>query len=184
MITSTTNEFEGILRNKDWMELVKIKQQKNKVVVGLWKTSHHYEVISDHKWKRLNSWEKRRNAKLHFKRKWRIVCTSRREKKRCLNFSNKFWMNLKNELNHEEPPWRTPVTKGWWDKIEGWNNKMSIAMIYMEVPTKWPRKLNSGKEKMKTLELEFIHQEQTPKEGINQLEEIRIRFIVCLSFIK
>ena len=44
--------------------------------------------------------------------------------------------------------------------------------------------LNSGKEKMKTLELEFIHQEQTPKEGINHFEEIRIRFIVCLSFIK
>ena len=54
----------------------------------------------------------------------------------------------------------------------------------MEVPTKWSRKLNSGKEKMKTLELEFIHQEQTPKEGINHLDEIRIRFIVCLSFIK
>ena len=34
------------------------------------------------------------------------------------------------------------------------------------------------------LELEFIHQEQTPKEGINHLDEIRIRFIVCLSFIK
>ena len=51
----------------------------------------------------------------------------------------------------------------------------------MEVPTKWSRKLNSGKEKMKTLELEFIHQEQTLKEGINHLDEIRIRFIVCLS---
>ena len=37
MITSTTNEFEGILRKKDWMELLKIKQQKNKVVVGLWR---------------------------------------------------------------------------------------------------------------------------------------------------
>ena len=34
------------------------------------------------------------------------------------------------------------------------------------------------------LELEFIHQEQTPKEGITHLDEIRIRFIVCLSFIK
>ena len=44
--------------------------------------------------------------------------------------------------------------------------------------------LNSGKEKMKTLELEFIHEEQTPKDGINHLDEIRIRFIVCLSFIK
>ena len=54
----------------------------------------------------------------------------------------------------------------------------------MEVPTKWLRKLNSGREKMKTLELEFIQQEQTPKEGITHLNEIRIRFIVCLSFIK
>ena len=34
------------------------------------------------------------------------------------------------------------------------------------------------------MELEFIHQEQTPKEGINHSDEIRIRFIVCLSFIK
>ena len=25
---------------------------------------------------------------------------------------------LKNELNHEEPPWRTPVTKGWWDRMK------------------------------------------------------------------
>ena len=36
----------------------------------------------------------------------------------------------------------------------------------------------------KHLELEFIHQEQTPKEGINHLDGIRRRFIVCLSFIK
>ena len=34
------------------------------------------------------------------------------------------------------------------------------------------------------LELEFIQQEQTPKEVITHLDEIRIRFIVCLSFIK
>ena len=40
------------------------------------------------------------------------------------------------------------------------------------------------KEKMRHLELEFIHQEQTPKENITHLDEIRIRFIVCLSFIK
>ena len=31
---------------------------------------------------------------------------------------------MKNELNHEEPPWRTPVTKGWWDRNEGWKNKI------------------------------------------------------------
>ena len=34
------------------------------------------------------------------------------------------------------------------------------------------------------LELEFIQQEQTPKERITHSDEIRIRFIVCLSFIK
>ena len=44
--------------------------------------------------------------------------------------------------------------------------------------------LNSEKENMKHLGLEFIHHEQTPKEGITHFEEIRIRFIVCLSFIK
>ena len=40
------------------------------------------------------------------------------------------------------------------------------------------------KKRWKHLELEFIPHEQTPKEGINHLDEIRIRFIVCLSFIK
>ena len=40
------------------------------------------------------------------------------------------------------------------------------------------------KKRWKHLKLEFIQQEQTPKEGINHLDEIRIRFIVCLSFIK
>ena len=37
--------------------------------------------------------------------------------------------HLKNELNPDDPPWRTPVTKGWRDKIEEWKNKMSLAMI-------------------------------------------------------
>ena len=40
------------------------------------------------------------------------------------------------------------------------------------------------KKRWKHLELEFIHHEQTPKKGITHLDEIRIRFIVCLSFIK
>ena len=40
------------------------------------------------------------------------------------------------------------------------------------------------KKRWKHLDLEFIHQEQTLKEGITHLDEIRIRFIVCLSFIK
>ena len=42
----------------------------------------------------------------------------------------------------------------------------------------------SEKKRWKHLELEFIPHEQTPKEGITRLDEIRIRFIVCLSFIK
>ena len=42
------------------------------------------------------------------------------------------------------------------------------------------RKRKDGKH----LELEFIHHEQTLKEGVTHLDEIRIRFIVCLSFIK
>ena len=44
--------------------------------------------------------------------------------------------------------------------------------------------LNSGKEKWITWNQEFIPHKQTPKEGIKYLDEIRIRFIVCLSFIK
>ena len=40
------------------------------------------------------------------------------------------------------------------------------------------------KKRWKHLELEFIQQEQTPKERITRLEEIRIRFIIWLSFIK
>ena len=35
MITSTTNEFESILRKKDWMELLENQQGKNKLV-ELW----------------------------------------------------------------------------------------------------------------------------------------------------
>ena len=77
-------------------------------------------MISDHKWKWLYSWEELRNAKLHFKRIRRIICYSRRKKKRYLNFSTNQNLDelLKNELNHEEPPWRTPVTIGWWDRMK------------------------------------------------------------------
>ena len=42
------------------------------------------------------------------------------------------------------------------------------------------RKRKDGKH----LELEFIPHEKTPKGEINHLDEIRIRFIVCLSSIK
>ena len=48
---------------------------------------------------------KQRNAKLHFKIKRRINCTSRCEKKKYLNSTDKnLDEHLKNELNHEEPP--------------------------------------------------------------------------------
>ena len=40
------------------------------------------------------------------------------------------------------------------------------------------------KKRWKHLELEFNPHKHTPKERINHFEEIRIRFIVCLSFIK
>ena len=40
------------------------------------------------------------------------------------------------------------------------------------------------KKRWKHLKLEFIQQEQNPKKRNNHLVEIRIRFIVCLSFIK
>ena len=36
---------------------------------------------------------------------------------------------LKNELNHDEPPWRTPVTKGWRDKMKDERIRLSLAMI-------------------------------------------------------
>ena len=45
-------------------------------------------------------------------------------------------------------------------------------------------KFELRKRKNKQLKLEFIHEEQAPKERITHLDEIRIRFIVCLSFIK
>ena len=66
----------------------------------------------------------------------------------------------------------------WKNKIKAWDG---IVGSYAEMAEEiWTPK----KKRWKHLELEFIHQEQTPKEGITHLDEIRIRFIVCLSFIK
>ena len=131
MTTCATNEIESNLRRKDWMELLrKFNNEKNKLVVDLWITSQNYEVITNHNQKRLNTWEERRNAKLHFKRRWRINCTSKGKKERYLNsFDKNLDELLKKELNHEEPPWRTPVTKGWWDRMKDEKNKMSLAVI-------------------------------------------------------
>ena len=55
----------------------------------------------------------------------------------------------------------------------------------MEVPTKWPRKLNSRKEKLKTLGTRiYSSRTNSGRKELNHLDEIRIRFIICLSFIK
>ena len=92
---------------------------------------------------------------------------------------------LKNELNHEEPPWRTTVTKGWWDRNEGRKNKIKLCDDLDGGLDDMAEEIwTLEKKRWKHLELEFTHQEQTPKEGINRLDEIRIRFIVCLSFLK
>ena len=60
--------------------------------------------------------------------------------------------------------------------------RLKLGMIHMEVPTKWPRKLNSGKEKMKTLGTR-IYSPRTNSEGKELLDddEIRIRITLCLS---
>ena len=89
-----------------------------------------------------------------------------------------------NELNHEEPPWRTPVTKRLWDRVKEERIRWALRWFRWRFRRNGQGNLNSGKEKRKHLKLEFISQEQTLKEGINHFEEIRIRFIVCLSFIK
>ena len=109
----------------------------------------------------------------------------RDEKKRYLNSTNKNLDELlKNELNHEEPPWRTPVTKGWWDRMK--EERIRWALQWYRWGFRWDGQGNwtPEKKRWKHLELEFIHEEQTPKEGITHLGEIRIRFMVCLSFIK
>ena len=88
---------------------------------------------------------------------------------------------MKNELNFDEPPWRTPVTKGWWDRNEGWKNKIKLCDDLDGGLDDMAEEIWTPENKRwKHLELEFIHQEQTPKKGINHLDEIRIRFIVCL----
>ena len=43
--------------------------------------------------------------------------------------------------------------------------------------------LNSGKKDENTLNREIIYDEQSPKEGINLLDERIIRIMLCLSFI-
>ena len=122
-------------------------------------------MITGHKRKWLDSWEERRNAKLHFKRIRRINCTSRRKKKRYLNSTNKnLDEHLKNELNHEEPPWRTPVTKGWWDRMKDERIRWALRWFRWRFRRNGRGNLNSGKEKMKTLGTR-IYSSRTNSEG-------------------
>ena len=59
---------------------------------------------------------------------------------------------------------------------------MSLAKIQMEVPPKWLRKSNSGKEKMKTLETRIYSSRTNSKEKrLLDNDEIRIRITLCLS---
>ena len=79
------------------------------------------------------------------------------------NSGNKRMIKIKGSWKHKVKPC---------DDLEGDSDEMTEEIELRE------------KKRWKHLELEFIHQEQTPKEGITHLDEIRIRFIVCLSFIK
>ena len=91
---------------------------------------------------------------------------------------------LTNELNHEEPPWRTLVNKRMTRYNEGWKNKIKACDDFEGGSDKMTEEIwTPEKKRWKHLELEFIHQEQTLMEGIKHLEEIRIRFIVYLPFI-
>ena len=57
----------------------------------------------------------------------------------------------KNELIHKEPPCRTPVTKGWRDRMK--EERIRWALRWFRWRFRWNGcgNLNSGKEKMKTL---------------------------------
>ena len=97
----------------------------------------------------------------------RINCTSIRKRKRYLCSSNNNLDELlKNELNHEEPPWRTLVTKGWWDRMKDERIRWALRRFRWRFRRNGHGNLNSGKKRWKHLELEFIPQEQTLKEGI------------------
>ena len=101
----------------------------------------------------------------------------------------------------------TPPTKSWWtleEWIKSWRTTMKNFVDKKDDEIEWKdERIRWGlrwfrwgsdeiaeeiwtpeKKRWKHLELEFIPHEQTLKEGINHSDEIRIRFIVWLSFIK
>ena len=123
--------------------------------------------MTGHKLKWLDSWEEQRNAKLHFKRIRRINYTSTREKKRYLNSTNKnLDEHLKNELNHEEPPWRTPVTKGWRDKMKDERTRWALRWFSLRFRRNGRGNWTPEKKKMKTLGPR-IYSSRTNSEGRN-----------------
>ena len=133
----------------------------------------------------LNIWEEQRNAKLHFKEHGELFAPPEARRKDTWAPPKNLDEHLKNEFNTDGQPWRTPVTQGWRDKIEGWKNKIKALRWF-----RWRFRRNDRgnwtpkKKRRRHLKLGFIPQEQTLKKGIDCLDEIRIRFIVCLSFIK
>ena len=56
--------------------------------------------------------------------------------------------HLKNELNHEEPPWRTPVTKGWRDRMKEERIRWALRWFRWRFRRNDRGNLNAGKEKM------------------------------------
>ena len=134
--------------------------------MDLWITSQNHKLITGHKRKWLDNLEEQRNAKKSTSKEiWRINCTSRREKKRYLNSTEKnLDEHLKNELNHEEPPWRTPVTKGWWDRMKDERIRWALRWFWWRFWQNGRIIWTSGKEKMKTLGTR-IYSSRTNSEG-------------------
>ena len=71
---------------------------------------------------------------------------------------------LKNELNHEEPPWRTPVTKGWRDRMKEERIRWALRWFRWGFRRHGRGNLNSGEEKMRTLGTR-IYSSRTNSEG-------------------
>ena len=87
--------------------------------------------------------------------------------------------------HHVEPQRRTPVTKGWWDRMKEERIRWALWWFRWRFRRNGRGNLNSGKEKMKILETRIYSSRTNSEEkGLLDDDEIRIRFIVCLSFIK
>ena len=89
---------------------------------------------------------------------------------------------LRNELNHEEPPWRTPVTKGWWDRMKEERIRWALWWFRWRFRRDGRGNFDSGKEKLETLRTErlFIMNNLRGKELLDH-DEIRIRIALYLS---